>query len=117
MQLEDYFDFLSAEDIRLKGHRIGIDDILDLYLEGYSPEEIVLYYGTLQPVEVYATITYYHQNRAEMDAMLARVRAWRDQHWHELAKREPPEVVERLRAVQAERAKREEHHEDAVSAR
>jgi uncharacterized protein (DUF433 family) len=104
MQLEDYFDFLSADDIRITGHRIGIDDVLDLYLEGYSPEEIVQYYGTLQPVEVYATITYYHQNRAEVDAYLARVRAWRDQHWQELAEREPPEVVKRLRALRAERA-------------
>jgi hypothetical protein len=49
--------------------------------------------------------TYYHQNRADMDAYLARVRAWRDQHWQELAEREPPEVVKRVRAVQAERAK------------
>jgi len=104
MQLEDYFDFLSADDIRLKGHRIGIDDVLDLYLGGYSPEEIVQYYGTLRPVEVYATITYYHQNRAKVDAYLARVQAWRDQHWRELADREPPEVVRRLRALQAERA-------------
>ena len=40
MQLEDYFDFLSADDIRLKRHCIGIDNILDYYLEGYTPEEI-----------------------------------------------------------------------------
>lgn len=40
MQLEDYFDFLSAEDIRLKGHRIGIDDILDLYLEAIRPKRL-----------------------------------------------------------------------------
>jgi hypothetical protein len=25
MQLEDYFEFLSPTDIRVKGHRIGID--------------------------------------------------------------------------------------------
>ncbi len=28
MKLEDYFDFISDGDIRLKGHRIGIDDVL-----------------------------------------------------------------------------------------
>ena len=28
MQLEDYFDFLAADDIRLKGSRIGIESIL-----------------------------------------------------------------------------------------
>lgn len=40
MQLEDYLEFLSEDDIRLKGHRIGIDQILSYYLEGYTPEEI-----------------------------------------------------------------------------
>ena len=25
MQLEDYFDFLAPDDIRIKGHRIGIE--------------------------------------------------------------------------------------------
>lgn len=103
MQLEDYFAFLSPDDIRIKGHRLGIDDVLARYLEGYSPEEIIAYYGTLRPVEVYATITYYHQNRAEVDVYLARVQAWREQHWRELTAQEPPEVVKRLRAVQAER--------------
>jgi len=32
MKLEDYFEFLSPDDIRLKGHRIGIDDVLDFLL-------------------------------------------------------------------------------------
>jgi len=41
MQLENYFEFLAEDDIRLKGHRIGIEDILKYYLKGYSPEEIL----------------------------------------------------------------------------
>lgn len=100
MQLEDYFNFLHPDDIRIKGHRIGIDDILELYLDGYSPEEIVVYYGTLRPVEVYATITYYHQNRQEVDAYLSRLQAWREQRRQEIAAQEPPPVVQRLRALQ-----------------
>jgi hypothetical protein len=32
MQLEDYFDLLDTDDIRIKGHRIGIEDVLLLYL-------------------------------------------------------------------------------------
>ncbi len=28
--------FLSPDDIRIKGHRIGIDNVLDYYLEGYA---------------------------------------------------------------------------------
>ncbi len=31
MQLENYFDFLSPEDIRIKGSRIGIETILYEY--------------------------------------------------------------------------------------
>ncbi|MEB3248298.1 MAG: DUF433 domain-containing protein [Merismopediaceae bacterium] len=41
MQLENYVEFLAEDDIRLKGHRIGIEDILKYYLKGYSPEEIL----------------------------------------------------------------------------
>jgi len=41
MQLENYVEFLAEDDIRLKGHRIGIEDILKYYLNGYSPEEIL----------------------------------------------------------------------------
>jgi uncharacterized protein (DUF433 family) len=105
MQLEDYFDFLGPDDIRIKQHRIGIDDVLELYLDGYTPEEIVSHYPTLRPVDVYATITYYHQNRTEVEAYLARLQAWREQHRQEIASQEPPAVVERVRALKAERAK------------
>jgi hypothetical protein len=28
MQLEQYFDFLAPDDIRIKGHRIGIESVL-----------------------------------------------------------------------------------------
>jgi hypothetical protein len=49
MQLEDYFDFLSPDDIRIKGHRIGIDTVLELFLDGYTPEEIAALYPDLNP--------------------------------------------------------------------
>ncbi len=32
MRLEDYFDVLAPNDIRLRGHRIGIETILSDYL-------------------------------------------------------------------------------------
>ena len=40
VELESYFDFVSAEDIRIKGTRIGIETVLEDYLDGASPEEI-----------------------------------------------------------------------------
>ncbi len=35
--LEDYFEFLSPDDIRIKGHRIGIDDVIDYYGYQFKP--------------------------------------------------------------------------------
>ena len=48
MQLEDYFDFLAADDIRLKGTRIGIETVLYDFIYGsQSPEGIVARYPSL----------------------------------------------------------------------
>jgi uncharacterized protein (DUF433 family) len=70
MQLEDYFDFLSPTDIRLKGHRVGIDTVLSYYLEGYTPEEIAANLPTINLEKIYATITYYLHNRTQIDTYL-----------------------------------------------
>lgn len=104
MQLEKYFDFLSPDDIRIKGHRVGIDDVLAYYLEGYAPEEIAAHLPTLSLEQIYATITYYLHNRAEMDAYLSRLSDWREQRYREWAANPSP-VVQRLRALKAQRQK------------
>lgn len=74
MELESYFDFLSEDDIRIKGTRVGIETILDDYLEGASPEEIAARYRSLSLEQVYATITYYLQNQEQVGTYLE---AWR----------------------------------------
>jgi len=74
MQLEDYFTFLAANDIRVKGTRIGIETILTDYLElGLFAEQIAARYQTLTLEQVYATLTYYWHNRQEIDEYLATV--------------------------------------------
>lgn len=100
MQLEDYFDFLSADDIRLKGHRIGIDNVLDYYLEGYTPEEIAANLPTLSLEQIHATITYYLHNRSQIDAYLSRLARWREQRYQEWAAH-PSGLVQRLRALKS----------------
>jgi uncharacterized protein (DUF433 family) len=70
MVLTDFFDFLAPGDIRLKGHRIGIETVIFDYLDGLTPEEIVLRYPTLTLKDVYTTIAFYWQNLAEVDAYL-----------------------------------------------
>jgi len=104
MQLDDYFDFLSPDDIRLKGHRIGIDDVLAYYRQGYTPEEIAVHLPSLSLEKIHATITYYHHKRADVEAYLTRVAAWREQRYRE-AQANPSPVVQRLRAIKAERLK------------
>lgn len=101
MEWTDYLDFLAPDDIRIKGHRIGIDDVLYLYLEGYSPEEINAQYPSLAQEHIYATITYYLRNRAQMDTYLSELTARREQRYQEWASRPVP-LINRLRRIAAE---------------
>lgn len=102
MQLEDYFEFLSANDIRIKGHRVGIDNVLDYYLQGSTPEQILEHFPSLTLEHIYATLTYYLHNRNEVDRYMERLNAWREQHYQESLSIEPSPVVKRLRAIQAQ---------------
>lgn len=99
MQLEDYFDFLAPDDIRIKGHRIGIEDVLYEYIfNAKTPEEIQRRFPTLTIEQVYATLTYYHRNKERIDAYLT--------DWIEFGERmraeqekNPPPVLVRLRQL------------------
>ena len=98
MLLTNFFDFPAPDDIRLKGHRIGIESVLFDYLDGLTPEEIALRYPTLSLKEIYTTITFYWQNQSEVDAYL---RAVED---HETLMRRaqelnPPPAVKRMREL------------------
>jgi uncharacterized protein (DUF433 family) len=103
MQLEDYFEFLGPDDIRIKGHRVGIDDVLYYYLEGFTPEEIAVNLPSLSLEQIHATITYYYHNRSEVDSYMSRLTAWREQRRRE-AEANPTPVVQRLRRLKIERA-------------
>jgi uncharacterized protein (DUF433 family) len=72
MQLEEYFNVLAPDDIRLKGTRIGIESILYEYIyRCKTPEEIAQQFHTVTLEQVYATILYYLHNRSQVDAYLA----------------------------------------------
>jgi uncharacterized protein (DUF433 family) len=59
MQLEDYFDFQAPDDIRIKGHRIGIESVLYEYIHRHqTAEEIARRFETLTLEQIYATILY-----------------------------------------------------------
>lgn len=103
MELEDYFDFLAPNDIRVKGTRIGIETILTDYLElGLFAEQISARYHTLSLEEVYATLTYYWGNQQEVDQYLRlveqEVETQRQEQTHH-----PSPAVQRLREMARQR--------------
>jgi uncharacterized protein (DUF433 family) len=102
MILEDYFEFISADEIRIKGHRIGIEDVVNYYVQGYSPEQIQAELPPLNLEKIYATITYYLHNRTKIDAYILRLQQWREQEYQDWAA-EPSPLIERLRQVKKER--------------
>ena len=105
MLLEDYFDFLKPDDIRIKGHRIGIQDVIKYYLSGYSAEEILEELPSLNLEKIYAVITYYLSNRVQIDDYMFRLEQSQEQHYQEWLKKEPSEVIVRLRSLRKQAKK------------
>ncbi|MEH2376858.1 DUF433 domain-containing protein [Nostoc sp.] len=102
MQLEDYFEFLDPDDIRIKGHRIGIDNVIQYYLQGCSPEQILEELPSLNLEKIYATLTYYLHNRVEIDAYMLRLAKWREQRYQE-SSANPSPLMQHLRTLKAQR--------------
>jgi uncharacterized protein (DUF433 family) len=98
MNLEDYFDFQTEDDIRIKGTRVGIETVLEDYLEGISPEEIAVRYRSLSLEQVYATITYYLHEQTKVETYLVAWRQYTDQAY-ENWRQNPSAVIQRLRRL------------------
>ncbi|MEZ4864402.1 MAG: DUF433 domain-containing protein [Caldilineaceae bacterium] len=103
MQIEDYFDFASPEQIQIKGHRILIDDVLHEYIHNaMTPDELAERFPTLTLEEIYATLLYYVRNKAEIDRYLTANLEYAHQCWLEQQAHPTPDMV-RLRKIRAER--------------
>src|SRR5438105_8984674 len=97
MQLEDYFEFEKlqtkfgeAEKIRIKGHRIAIEFVIEQFNQGVPSEAIVRdVYPTLTLEEVFATLTYYLHNKADIDAYIERGKKIAEAYYQEYLQREP----------------------------
>jgi uncharacterized protein (DUF433 family) len=110
MQLEEYFDFLAPDDIRIKGHRIGIESVLYEHIHrGRTPDQIVAQFPTLTLEEVYATILYYLHHR---EAVTAYLTAWLEagEQARRVQARDPAVIAsrERLRHARISRLAQEE---------
>ena len=98
MQLEDYFEFLTPEDIRVKGTRIGIEHILYEYVVGgKTAEDIAELFHTVSLEQVYATIFYYLRDRDTVGKYLENWLDYTNKSQAEFDRDPPPFVAKVLR--------------------
>ena len=103
MQFEEYFDFVSPDEIRIKGHRITIDDVLYEYIHNaMTPEKLAERFPTLNLEKIYATLLYYARNQAEVDKYLAANLERTNQLWLAQQANPTPGML-RLRQIRAQR--------------
>ncbi|HMG76566.1 MAG TPA: DUF433 domain-containing protein [Pyrinomonadaceae bacterium] len=57
---------------RVNGTRVSLDSVIFAFNEGSTPEEIAQQYTTLNLADIYAVISYYLQNQAEVSEYLER---------------------------------------------
>lgn len=98
MQLDEYFEVITPLDIRIKGHRIGIDDVLAYHFQGLTPQQIAEGLPTLSMDKIHACLTFYERNRTMLDEYMRQLTAQRERRYQE-AEANPPDVVRRLRAA------------------
>ena len=104
MQLEDYFNILAPNDIRLKDSRIGIETILYEYIyRARTPEEIAKIYTSLTLEQVYATILYYLHHKETISNYMADWLEWGQKRRQEQG-RNPSPVVRKLMELKADKS-------------
>ena len=83
---------LSADEagvLRVAGTRVPLDSVIHAFDEGATPEEIAQDFPTLDLAAVYSVVSYYLQNRAEVEQYLAQRSAQREEMREEVESRFP----------------------------
>ncbi|MGL5033863.1 MAG: DUF433 domain-containing protein [Microcystaceae cyanobacterium] len=103
MNLENYFNFISPNDIRLQGTRIGIETILYEYIyRAHTAEEIASIYSSLTLEQIYATILYYLHYKVQVSQYLIDWLKW-GQKMRAEQQQNPSPAVQKLMKIKAER--------------
>lgn len=64
---------------RISGTRVSVQRIAGWYRKGLNAEEVAERMGIVNLAQVYAALTYYHANRAEIEAYLEKEKAQYEQ--------------------------------------
>ena len=102
--IDDYLELVGPDVVRMKGHRIGLEHIVERYHDGYSAEQIALDFPGVGLAQIYGILAYYLHNQDEVDAYIARVNARADAAYQRWAANPSP-ATERVRALRAARAR------------
>ena len=87
----------EAGVLRVAGTRVPLDSVIYAFNEGATPEEIAQDFPTLDLAAIYAVVSYYLQNRPEVEQYLAQRRVQREELKKELEARfNPHGLRERL---------------------
>jgi uncharacterized protein (DUF433 family) len=101
---------LSADEagvLRVAGTRVPLDSVIYAFNEGATPEEIAQDFPTLNLAAIYAVVSYYLQNRAEIEQYLAQRIVERKELQNEVEARfDPHGLRERLLARRQKPANR-----------
>jgi uncharacterized protein (DUF433 family) len=78
LQFEDQKVPLSLDErglFRIAGTRVTLDCVVEMWLDGATPEEIAEQYDPLKLDDIYAVVTYYLRHQGDVDHYLATQRA------------------------------------------
>lgn len=75
--------------MRVGDTRVSLDTVTFAFKQGSTPEEIVADYSTLDLSDVYAVITYYLQNKTEVEDYLRQRQVQRDEVRRDMETRFP----------------------------
>ena len=83
----------EAGVLRIGNSRVSLDTVIIAFGQGATPEQIVEDYDSLELGEVYAVISYYLQNREEVEGYLAKRKVERERLRRQIESRSNPNGI------------------------
>jgi uncharacterized protein (DUF433 family) len=102
MTLPEYLTQDADGHIHVTGHRIGLEDLVYYYTEGYTPEALRDAFPTLSLALIHKTIAFYLENQLVVDAYVATGEA--EMERQRAAAPRGPDAVELRRRLAAKQA-------------
>lgn len=107
MQAEDYLDFGTSGEIKIRGHRIWMEHVLYNYIfRELTPKQLSEEFPSLSQEIIFACLFYYHSHREEMDRYLADWLEMCQQRYEEYSRTNVDWIADMKKRMEAVREKR-----------